>query len=91
MLLDDTVSPGHLTAAADAMYDTFCRLVAVEKESEDTALPSGKALSPRLAATCLKDPMRTAVSAASNRRCVRKSLSRLCTRAPGPSRLSFYR
>jgi len=61
VLLDDTVSPGHLTAAADATYDTFCRLVAVEKESEDTALPSGKALSPRLAATCLKDPMRTAV------------------------------
>jgi predicted RNA methylase len=61
VLLDATVSPGDLRAAGGAMAEALHRMAGVELDSDTTMLQSGKALSPRAAALCLKDPLRTAV------------------------------
>lgn len=61
VLLDASVSPGDIKLAADALYDLLFAIAPVPEGSFDTPLPSGKALSPRLAALCVKDSMRTAV------------------------------
>jgi hypothetical protein len=61
VLLDPAVSPGDIKLAADALYDLLFAIAPVPEKSFDTPLPSGKALSPWLAAMCVTDSMRTAV------------------------------
>lgn len=61
VLLDPSASPGEVKVAADALYDLLFAIAPVPEASFETQLPSGKALSPWLAALCVKDSMRTAV------------------------------
>jgi hypothetical protein len=61
VLLDPEVSPGDIKRAADALYDLLFAVAPVPERNVDTPLPCGRALSPWLAALCVKDAMRTAV------------------------------
>ena len=60
ILLDSAAQPGDLHSAAVAMHDLFASIAPVDQAIVETSLPSGKALSPSLAATCVEDSARTA-------------------------------
>jgi hypothetical protein len=65
-LLDPATGTGELKSTVDALFEWFCELTglrsdAAESRATDTALADGVAISPRLAAQCMTDPLRTAM------------------------------
>ena len=61
VLLDPSAGAGEVEDAAERLYEMFSRAAPVDAHTGDTALPSGKALSPSSAAQCARDFLRTAV------------------------------
>jgi hypothetical protein len=66
LLIGTTASVSDREAATDELYEWFSSIVGLDPRPTspdriDTALPTGIALSPALAGSCLKDPIRVSV------------------------------